>query len=86
MDYLRRVQKAVNYIESNLNDPLDLREVAQTAGFSLFYFHRMDIRETAMSLGIAEGTVKARLHRGRALLRRKLRPTFEPKASRENRE
>lgn len=38
----------------------------------LFYFHRMDVRETAMSLGLAEGTVKARLHRGRVLLRRKL--------------
>lgn len=36
----------------------------------LFYFHGMDVRETARSLGVAEGTVKARLHRGRAMLRR----------------
>jgi len=42
----------------------------------LFYFHQMDLRETARSLGSAEGTVKARLHRGRALLRRKLGPAL----------
>lgn len=40
----------------------------------LFYFHQMDVRETARSLGLAEGTVKARLHRGRALLRKKIGP------------
>lgn len=38
----------------------------------LFYFHRMDLRQTARSLGLAEGTVKARLHRGRALLHKRL--------------
>jgi RNA polymerase sigma-70 factor (ECF subfamily) len=45
----------------------------------LFYFHEMDVKETAASLGIAEGTVKARLHRGRTLLRRSLE---SPPASR----
>ncbi len=38
----------------------------------LFYFHKMDVRQTAHSLGLVEGTVKARLHRGRALLRKRL--------------
>ncbi len=38
----------------------------------LFYFHQMNVEQTAQSLGLAEGTVKARLHRGRELLRRKL--------------
>jgi RNA polymerase sigma-70 factor (ECF subfamily) len=38
----------------------------------VFYFHRSDVAVTAKSLGIPEGTVKARLHRGRELLRRKL--------------
>jgi RNA polymerase sigma-70 factor (ECF subfamily) len=37
-----------------------------------FYFHRSDVAVTAKTLGIPEGTVKARLHRGRELLRRKL--------------
>jgi RNA polymerase sigma-70 factor (ECF subfamily) len=38
----------------------------------LFYFHEMDVTEAARSLGLPEGTVKARLHRGRELLRAKL--------------
>ena len=39
---------------------------------TVFYFHRSDVAVTAQTLGIPEGTVKARLHRGRELLRRKL--------------
>jgi RNA polymerase sigma-70 factor, ECF subfamily len=38
----------------------------------LFYFHEMDVPAAARSLGLPEGTVKARLHRGRELLRAKL--------------
>jgi RNA polymerase sigma-70 factor, ECF subfamily len=38
----------------------------------LFYFHEMDVSAAAESLGLPEGTVKARLHRGRELLRAKL--------------
>jgi RNA polymerase sigma-70 factor (ECF subfamily) len=38
----------------------------------VYYFHRSDVAVTARTLGIPEGTVKARLHRGRELLRRKL--------------
>jgi RNA polymerase sigma-70 factor (ECF subfamily) len=40
---------------------------------TLFYFHEMNVREAARSLRVAEGTVKARLSRGRALLRKKLK-------------
>jgi RNA polymerase sigma-70 factor, ECF subfamily len=43
---------------------------------TLFYFHEMDITATAQSLAIAEGTVKARLNRGRAILRHKLAKWF----------
>jgi RNA polymerase sigma-70 factor (ECF subfamily) len=42
----------------------------------LFYFSEMDIAMTAQSLGIATGTVKARLNRGRAILRHKLAKWF----------
>jgi RNA polymerase sigma-70 factor (ECF subfamily) len=35
----------------------------------LFYFQEKDLAETARILGAAEGTVKARLHRGRELLK-----------------
>jgi RNA polymerase sigma-70 factor (ECF subfamily) len=41
---------------------------------TVYYFHRSDVALTAKSLGLAEGTVKARLSRGRELLRRKLTP------------
>jgi RNA polymerase sigma-70 factor, ECF subfamily len=45
----------------------------------------MDVRETAAALGIAEGAVKVRLHRARALLQRDLAPKlkkFAPKGRR----
>ncbi|MFZ0796697.1 MAG: sigma-70 family RNA polymerase sigma factor [Terriglobales bacterium] len=38
----------------------------------LFYFHDMDVTTAAQSLGVPEGTVKARLSRGREILRSKL--------------
>ena len=38
----------------------------------LFYFHDMDVTTAARSLGLPEGTVKARLFRGREILRSKL--------------
>jgi RNA polymerase sigma-70 factor, ECF subfamily len=38
----------------------------------LFYFHEMDVPTTARSLGLPEGTIKARLFRGRQMLRSKL--------------
>jgi len=38
----------------------------------LFYFHEQDVATAARSLRLPEGTVKARLSRGRALLKKKL--------------
>ena len=38
----------------------------------MFYFHELDVAEAARTLGLPEGTVKAQLSRGRAILRRKL--------------
>jgi RNA polymerase sigma-70 factor (ECF subfamily) len=38
----------------------------------LFYFHDMNVRDAALSLGLPEGTVKARLSRAREILRGKL--------------
>jgi RNA polymerase sigma-70 factor, ECF subfamily len=37
----------------------------------LFYFHEMDVAAAARTMGLPEGTVKARLSRGRELLRRR---------------
>lgn len=39
---------------------------------TLFYFHEKDVAQAARSLGVPEGTVKARLNRGREILREKL--------------
>jgi RNA polymerase sigma-70 factor (ECF subfamily) len=41
----------------------------------LFYFHEMDISAAAQTLGVPEGTVKARLARGSRILQQKL-PQF----------
>jgi RNA polymerase sigma-70 factor (ECF subfamily) len=38
----------------------------------LFYFHDMNVTAAAQSLGLPEGTVKARLSRGREILRSRL--------------
>lgn len=37
----------------------------------VYYFHGCDVSQAALTLGIAAGTVKAHLHRGRELLRRR---------------
>jgi len=37
----------------------------------LFYFHEMDLEAAARTMGLPEGTMKARLSRARALLRRR---------------
>lgn len=44
----------------------------------LFYFHEMDVAAAAPTMGMAEGTFKARLVRGREILRRRF-PHLEPK-------
>ena len=60
-DRYRVVRRAV------LNLPAKYREV-----LVLFYFHDMDVSAAARSLGVPEGTVKARLFRGREILHGKL--------------
>lgn len=47
---------------------------------ALFYLDERGLEETARTLGLSEGTVKARLHRGRALLRKRLEPVLTPLA------
>jgi len=60
----RAVRRAVSALPPKYNEV-----------FVLFYFHEMDISAAARSLGLPEGTVKARLSRGREILRQKL-PRF----------
>jgi len=46
--------------------------------FELHYWHDLTVPETASALGVADGTVKARLSRGREKLRDLLGDDFEP--------
>jgi RNA polymerase sigma-70 factor (ECF subfamily) len=48
----------------------------------LFYFHGMNVASAAQSLALPEGTVKARLSRGRSVLRRKLSQAMRNRAAR----
>lgn len=61
----RAVRRAVHTLPAKYRDAL-----------VLFYFHGMDVAAAARSLGLAEGTVKARLFRGREVLRGKLPRMF----------
>ena len=58
----RTIRRAVFTLPAKYREALDL-----------FYFHEMDVPAAAQSLGLPEGTVKARLFRGRELLRGKLK-------------
>ncbi len=46
----------------------------------VYYFQQQDVAETAATLGLRPGTVKARLHRARKLLKTKLRALGHPLA------
>jgi RNA polymerase sigma-70 factor (ECF subfamily) len=61
------VRRAVSHL------PAKYREV-----LVLFYFREMEVLATADALGLPEGTVKARLARGREMLRRKLSRVLAP--------
>ncbi len=41
MNYLVEIQKAINYIEENLEEDIDYEKVAKEIGMSSFYFHRI---------------------------------------------
>jgi RNA polymerase sigma-70 factor (ECF subfamily) len=67
------LRKAIEELPENYRNIILLRDIEE-----------MDVRETAAVLGISEGAVKVRLHRGRARLQRILAPRlkgFAPKRS-----
>ena len=60
-DRRRSVRRALQSLPSKYREAL-----------VLFYFHDLDVATAAQSLRLPEGTLKARLARGRDMLRRKL--------------
>jgi RNA polymerase sigma-70 factor (ECF subfamily) len=70
-----RIAGAVAFEESNRDESLRRAVLALPPKYRdavlLFYFHEQDVSAAARTLRIPEGTVKARLFRGRELLRSK---------------
>jgi len=40
-DYIRRINKVVEYINKHLNEEMDLKKLAEVSNFSEFHFHRI---------------------------------------------
>ena len=40
-EYTRRMNRVLNYIDRHLDQPLDLRQLAEVANFSPYHFHRV---------------------------------------------
>jgi RNA polymerase sigma-70 factor (ECF subfamily) len=66
LDSLSERQSREAVLRAVLALPLRYREPVV-----LYYFHEMDVNAAARTMGIPEGTLKARLARGRALLRQR---------------
>lgn len=86
LDEIPEIQVAIS-TERAFNDDAQARFIRRTVltlpakyrePLILFYFHDMDISSTARSLGLPEGTVKARLSRAREMLKKKLSNTMMP--------
>ena len=50
MLYTSEIQNAIHYIEENLDQQIRLDDVARTAGFSNYHFHRVFRSETGLLL------------------------------------
>jgi RNA polymerase sigma-70 factor, ECF subfamily len=68
----RAVQRAVLRLPPKYRDAL-----------IIFYFHSKDVSAAARILGVPEGTLKARLSRGRDILRSKLQRLFAKPGAKE---
>ena len=71
-DYVARVNRAVDYITANLDQPLRLEEVARAACFSPYHFHR--IFRGLLGETLASFVKRVRLERAVYLLSHRERP------------
>ncbi len=66
LDYVQRVNRAIDYIVSRLDEPLPLETVARVAHFSPFHFHR--VFKSLMGETLNEFTKRVRLERALQML------------------
>lgn len=59
MDYRKIIQKSLDYIERNLKTEITARELADLAGFSLYYFYR--IFQSATGMPVMQYILRRRL-------------------------
>ena len=75
---IRNLLKLLAFIKRDFLSEVSYRLafLMQVGGMCLslvaFYFMEQDVAEVSSTLGLPEGTVKARLHRGRAQLKKRL--------------
>lgn len=50
IDYNKSIQTSIAYIESHLQDPISVADVAKKAGYSPYHFHRVFLQEVGLSL------------------------------------
>lgn len=74
LDYVARVNRAIDFILKNLDQPLKLEVVAKAAGFSPFHFHR--IFRSLVGESLNEFVKRIRLEHAIALLSRKTWATW----------
>lgn len=71
----RPASQDAEFEKRNLNEAVQRAVLALPMRYRepilLFYFHEMDVAAAARTMGMAEGTIKARLSRGRELLRKR---------------
>jgi len=86
MDWIERLNKALNYIEENLTDHLDIRDIAGAANTSHFHFQRMFAVIT--DLTVAEYIRRRRLtlaakeiQQGKEILETAVKYCYESQAS-----
>ncbi len=71
LDYVDRVNRAIDFVVQNLDRPLPLAAVARAAGFSPFHFHR--IFRSIVGESLNEFVKRVRLEHAVTLLSRDLR-------------
>jgi AraC family transcriptional regulator len=74
VDYVARVNRAIDHVTRNLAEPLNLEDVAKVACFSSFHFHR--IFKTLTGETLAQFIKRARLERAVFLLSHRPKTTL----------